>query len=188
MNKNVIAAAAAALFLPAGAIAADGAFAADKNLSYTYGQFGYSDRDFDGPSADGFDIEGSYEVTDMVFVFGSYSDLSGDFDSSALTFGAGAAIGLTDTVDGYGKVAFIDSEIGPVDDSGLGLEFGVRSMIADKIELFGDLQYVDIYDDTDTILELGGRYWMQDNLGFSVSYQDGDFTGSGITLAARYGF
>lgn len=190
MNKKIIAA-VAALALPVAAIAADSnddMFAADKNFSYTYGQFGYTDRDFDGASADGFEIEGSFELTDMLFVVGGYSDLSGDGDSSTLNLGVGAAIGLNENLDGYAQFNFLQNDLGPIDDTGYGLEFGVRSMIAEQVELFGDLKYVDIYEDTDTILELGGRYWMDDNLGFSLSYEDGDFTGSGITLAARYNF
>ncbi|HEX6928854.1 MAG TPA: outer membrane beta-barrel protein [Gammaproteobacteria bacterium] len=189
MKKSAIAAAVAALALPAAAIGADSSMSFDdSNLSYTYAEFGYTDRDFDGPSADGFDLNASYEVTDLIFVFGGYTDLSGDGDSSTLELGAGAAIGFTDKLDGYAKLAYLSNDAGVVDDTGFGLEFGVRSMVAKNIEVFGDLQYVDIYNDTDTAFEIGGRYWHQSNLGFSLAYIDGDLTGSGITLAARYNF
>jgi len=82
----------------------------------------------------------------------------------------------------------LSNDLGPVDDTGLGLEVGARAMVAEKIEAFGNLQFVDIYNDTDTGIEVGARYWHMDNLGFSASYTDGDFMGSGISVAARYNF
>ncbi|HEX7048461.1 MAG TPA: outer membrane beta-barrel protein [Gammaproteobacteria bacterium] len=192
MNKKTIAAVLAALILPTAAIAADGAFAADKNLKYTFGELGYNDLDAGGASIDGLSVEGSYEFTDLFFGFASFSDIGGDgYDSTTLTFGAGAAIGLTDKVDGYGKIGIVQNDTSSgafdADDSGFALEFGVRSLVAQNIEVFGDIQYVDIYEDSETGFELGGRYWMNSDLGFSVAYTDVDDT-DGLMLAARYHF
>lgn len=192
MNKKMLAAVATALFLPAAAIAADGAFAADKNLSYTFGELAYNDLDAGNASIDGLSVEGSYEFTDMFFGFASFADLGGEgYDSTTLNFGVGAAIGLTDNVDGYGKIGIVqnDTSFGPadVDDSGFGLEFGVRSMVARNIEVFGDVQYVDIYEDSETGFEIGGRYWLNQDLGFSLAYTDVDES-DGLMLAARYHF
>src|SRR5690606_31051644 len=101
------------------------------------------------------------------------------------------AIGLTDKVDGYGKLGIVqnDTSIGAtdIDDSGFGLEFGVRAMVAKNIEAFGSLQYVDIYEDSQTGFEIGGRYWMNEDLGFSLAFSDVEDT-DGLVLAARYHF
>ncbi|HEX6930082.1 MAG TPA: outer membrane beta-barrel protein [Gammaproteobacteria bacterium] len=194
MKKKTIAAAIAALMLPAAAIAADadGVLAADKNLSYTFGELAYHDLDAAGASVDGLGVEGSYEFTDMFFGFASFDDIGGEgYDSTTLTVGVGAAIGLTDKVDGYGKLGIVqnDTSFGPseTDDSGFGLEFGVRAMAAENIEVFGDIQYVDIYEDSQTGFELGGRYWMNQDLGFSLAYTDVEDS-DGLVLAARYHF
>ena len=192
MNKKMIVAAAAALFLPVAAFAADGTFAADKNLSYTFGELSYNDLDTGAASVDGLGVEGSYEFTDMFFGFASFDDIGGDgYDSTTLTLGVGAAIGLTDKVDGYGKLGIVqnDTSAGPVDidDSGFGLEFGVRAMVAKNIEAFGSLEYVDIYADSQTGFEIGGRYWVNEDLGVSLAFSDVEDT-DGLVLAARYHF
>lgn len=184
MKKNIIAAAVAALVLPAAAAAVE-----PSTLSYTYGQFGYADTTFDfpgDPGADGFALEGSYQFTDMFFGVASYSDLSGDADFSTLAIGAGAAIGLAPSTDGYATLSFVDVDFGLGSDDGLALEFGVRHMLNEQVELFGNLQYVDIAE-SETGFEIGGRYWFQKNFGASLSYEtfDGDNT---ILIAGRYNF
>jgi len=188
MNKKIIAAITAALVLPATAFAADSAFS-DKNLSYTYGEFGYVDKTLDAagdPGADGFGFGVSYEFTDMLFGFFNYEDLSGDADITIMNFGAGAAVGLTDKIDGYAKIGLVDIEVGAGEDDGFGLEFGARTMFNEQVELFGNFQYIDLTD-SETGFELGGRYWFQKNLGASFSYETiGDFDGFNIT--ARYEF
>lgn len=184
MKKNIVAAAIAALVLPAAASAVE-----PSTLSYTYGQFGYADTTFDipgDPGADGFALEASYEFTDMFFGIFSYSDLSGDADFSTMQIGAGAAIGLAPTTDGYASLSLVDVDFGAGSDDGLALEFGVRHMLNEKVELFGNFQYVDIAD-SETGIEVGGRYWFQKNVGASLSYEtfDGDNT---ILVAGRYNF
>lgn len=190
MNKKVIAAAVAALALPAATFAAEGdSMFADKSLSYTYGEFGFVDKTADAPGdpgADGFGFGVSYEFTDMVFGFLSYEDLSGDADFTYMNFGVGAAVGLTDTIDGYAKFGMVDVEVAGFSDDGFGLEFGARSMINEQFELFGNFQYVDMTE-SDSGIEVGGRYWFQENLGVGLSYESvGDF--DGFNIMARYEF
>ena len=184
-NTIKLAAVIAALTLPVAAYAVD---LDESNLTYTYAEVGFTDRDFDGPSVDGFLLNGSYEITDLIFVYGGYTDLSGDGDTSTLVGGAGISMALTDMIDGYAKAGLISDERGASDDLGLGVEVGVRSMIMDQVEAFGNVQIVDIYNDNDVALEVGGRYWLKSDLGFSASYTSGDFLGSGVTVAARYNF
>lgn len=191
MKKNMIAAAAvAALALPAAAFAADGdSTFSDKKLSYTFAEFGFVDKTLDAPgdpSADGFGFGVSYEFTDMLFGFLSHEDLSGDGDVTIMNFGVGAAVGLTDSIDGYAKFGMVDVEVAGFDDDGFGLEFGARSMINEQVELFGNFQYIDLTD-SDSGIEFGGRYWFQENLGVGLSYESiGDF--DGFNIMARYEF
>lgn len=181
MNKKIIAAVAVALALPVAAGAAETAF------SYTYGELGYTDMDSEGASADGLGLEGSFQFMEQVFGFASYEDLSGDFDNSTLTVGAGYVHPLTANVDGVAKLALVNSDVGFDDDTGFGLEFGVRAMVVPQVEVFGNFSYVDIYEDSSTGFELGGRYWIQDNFGLSLAYNDIE-DADGFTLAARYNF
>lgn len=181
MKKNIIAAAVAALVLPAAAIAAE------PNMSYTYGEIGYTDLDQDGFSADGLALEGSYEFMQQVFGFASYQDLSGDFDSSTFIVGAGYVMPFNDKVDGYAKLGFVSDETGPFDDTGFMLGFGLRADITKQVEGFFEYTSTDIYDDTSSAFELGGRYWFQENMGVSLAYNDVE-DADGFTVAFRYNF
>lgn len=181
MKKNIVAAAVAALALPVAA------GAADSNFSYTYAELGYVDLDVNGAGTDGFSLEGSFEFTELLFGFAGYEDLSGDFDYTNLTAGIGAAIALNDRIDGFARIAFVDNETGFADDTGIGLEAGVRASVMENLEAFGSFSYVDIYDDSQTGFELGARYWLQDNLGISLAYNDIE-DADGFTLAARFNF
>src|SRR5690606_3243053 len=106
MKKKIVAAAVAALVLPAAA------FAAETNMSYTYGELGYTDMGIDSASADGFALEGSYQFMENVFGFLSYEDLSGDYDWSNMVIGAGYVMPLNDMIDGYAKVGFVSNDVG----------------------------------------------------------------------------
>lgn len=174
MKKNIVAAAVAALVLPTAAFA-------DNGLSYTFGEVSYIDF---GDAGDGLGLEGSYKFHEMLFGFAEYQGID---DSDTLAFGIGAATALNETVDGFAKLAFVSNDSGSADDTGIGLEFGVRAMIVKQVEAFGSFTYVDIYEDSQTGFEVGGRYWLQDNLGVSLSYSDIEDS-DGITLAARYNF
>ena len=94
--------------------------------------------------------------------------------------------GLTPATDGYATLSIIDIDFGGASDDGIALEFGVRHMMNEQVELFGNLQYVDMTE-SETGFEFGGRYWFQKNLGASFSYTtfDGDNT---ILIAGRYNF
>ena len=181
MNKKIAAALAAALVLP---VAAE---AAETNFSYTYGELAYTDMDANGASADGIGLEGSYQFMEQVFGFASYEDLSGDYDFTTMMVGVGFAHPLSANVDGIAKVAFVDNDAGIADDTGFGLELGLRAMVASQVEVFGSYQYLDIYEDSTNGFELGGRFWFQDNFGVSLAYNDIE-DADGFTLAARYNF
>ncbi len=199
MKKNIIAAGVAALILPAAALAADEGikFGADNsNMNYTFGEFSYIDAD----QADGFGIEGSYQFHEKMFGFASYESLGDDFyDQTVLTFGVGSSMALNEQFDLYGKFAILSAEAevefclpfvgcdsASDDDTGFGFEIGVRGEVVEKVEVFGNLQYASVFDG-DTGYEIGGRYWLQDNLGLSLALWDMWET-DGFTLAARYEF
>lgn len=184
MNKNTI----LALAIAAGVLPA-GVQAADTNFSYTFVEAGVTDRDFDGYSADGLIGRGSLEINDLFFVHGDMTLLStSGTDINTLAGGVGAAMSFSNMIDGFAKASLVRYEIGSLDDTGLGLEVGARARVIDQVEAFGSVKYVNIDSDSDVGIEVGGRYWLTNNWGFSASYTDADFMGSGVTLAARFSF
>jgi hypothetical protein len=59
-------------------------------------------------------------------------------------------------------------------ESGYGLEIGVRSMISEKFELRGSLQYVDIVDEAETAFGISALYNFTEHFSAGVGYSKSD--------------
>jgi opacity protein-like surface antigen len=159
--------------------------AAFADMSYSNVELKYVDVELDDFSADGdgFEIAGSYGVSDKVFLLGRWQDQSFDFgiDGTEFEFGAGLHHALSDDVDFVGTLSYLDNEIdtafGDFSDDGLGLGAGVRAQLGDSFQLDASLQYVD-YDEagSDTGLKVGGRYYFNDVMALSFGIDDADET------------
>jgi hypothetical protein len=150
-------------------------------------ELGSGPFDVDG---DGFELAGSFEITDKVFLFGEWQEQSLDFsiDGRTLEVGAGLTHGFSDKLDFVGTLSLVDSEIelggSSADDDGLALGAGVRGRVNDSVELEGGLKYVD-YDESggDTGFTFGGRYYFNQSMALGAS---ADFADNADTL--RLGF
>lgn len=159
---------------------------------YTYGELGYINADYDDISedGDGFGIGGSYALNKNVHVVADYSDIDLDNgDASTLSLGVGVNFPLRAGFDAVGRARYIDSEVdrpGDDDESGYGLEAGVRAMINPALELNGGVRYTDVFDDN-TSLVVGGLYDLGSSfaLGGEFEYSD-DYTA--LFLKARLYF
>lgn len=191
---------AASLLLGAGS-----ANAAD--LGYSYVDFNYDMLTLDagGGDLDGnrIGIEGSFSLSNLLFVEGGYNtakfDESGvELTSDILFAGIGARHSMTPNADVYGSLGFLmdDTEIETGfgtfsdDDTGIYLKPGIRGMVGGNIELFGEYEYVDIYDDSTTSLEFGGRYYFNATSAVTLKYITGDNGGldyDGFGLGLRVG-
>ena len=187
-------------------LAAGSANAAD--LSYSYVDFGYDMLTLDvaGTDLDGdrMVVEGSFDVTNMLFVEGGYNassfdDFGVELNIDQIYAGIGAHHSLSPNADVYGSIGFLmdDSEVNSGfgntsdDDTGYYLRPGIRGMVGNNVELFGEYQYVDIYDDSSTSFELGGRYYFNSMSAVTLKYitgDYGDFDYDGFGLGVRVGF
>lgn len=179
-------------FLTAGIATAQPAVA--DNLSYTYAQLRYADVEVDDTNldGDGFIISGSYRINENYFVFGGYRDIGFDFsrDASALQAGGGYIYPVNDRVHAVGKVflarakasrpGFSDNE------TGLGVQAGLRGFVTPKLEARGFLTYSDV-GGSDTSITIGGDYYFTPEISAGLT---ADFGGdvTGFTLGARYYF
>jgi hypothetical protein len=98
---------------------------------------------------------------------------------------------LRDDIDLYGRVLYINSEIdtpgpGNPDEDGLGLQFRIRALVTDELELEGGIQYIDVGDD-DMSLQAGARYYFTPQLSAGVGLTFGGDT-DGIGINARFSF
>jgi hypothetical protein len=166
------------------ALASGSALAAD-DLSYSLAELAYFNTEIDGSSAsvDGFSLRGSYEIGDVLFVKGSFTD--GD-SAEALEGGLGMHWSLNDAIDAIGTLSLIRVDFPTGDDTGFQLGASLRGKLAERFDLEGGLRYTDFGSADDTNLFASGRYYFTDNFAAGVDLDFGDdFTWA---LAVRYDF
>ena len=143
-----------------------------------------------GDDYDGFGVAGSYAFTSEIFGLGSIDALEIDgsgTDVSILSLGAGYRIAINQQVDVFGTASLKRAKIdGGGSDTGFGLGVGVRGRPVAQLELHGGLEYVD-YDESDTALRFGGRWYFTPNFAAGADYHDDD-GGSALRFVVRYDF
>ena len=118
---------------------------------------------------DGFEISGAWDVSNRVFLHGSWQDQSFDFDvdGEALELGVGLKHEINSDLDFVGTLSYHDVELSyqnlSASDDGLGLGAGVRARLGDSFEIDALLEYVDFDEaDSDTGITVNGRYYFSD--------------------------
>ena len=169
------------------ALAALTPFAASaEDVSYSYVQIDYINLDIDdGGDDSGFGLAGSFTVSDNFHIALSHDSV--DILGADLTW---TTVGFGYHTDGdtsyYAQINYedlgLDTGAADIGDSGFGIEVGVRSMINENFELQGGIHYADFGDfGDDTLLELSGRYYVNDQFSIGVKYEAGsDFDIWGI--------
>ena len=170
-----------------------------EGLSYNYLQAGYQrvelDDDFLDVDGDGFGIGGSFEIGRNAYVFANYGTADFDFgvDFNELGAGIGYHMSVGTQTDFVASIGYIRGEAEApgspsVDDSGIAASIGLRSMVTDKLELFGSINYADLDDSGDeTSVGAGMWYSVTDAFALGVSAGVGDDTNS-YGLGARLYF
>lgn len=178
--------------------------------AWTYGQFGYLRADSVSDTTDAFSTRGSLGFADNFHFQGEYLDGdigydSGvDFDGYILTLGANPSVG--ESTDAIFAIRYFDltydTSPSDVDYDGYGIGVGLRHMFADNVELNASAWWnegegeIDLggsdgdEDVSDISLELGGRYFFNDNIsaGVTVITNDLKALGDSATIDVRYQF
>lgn len=160
------------------------------DLDYTYVEAGYGQVEIDGLDEDGdaLFIGGSFGFGENWMVFGEYStsefDAGGgaEVDFDQLVLGLGGHFPIATSVDFVGKLGYVDVSAdvstpfgsASVDDSGYLLSGGVRALVAQRFELAGALEYVDIGDSDDTGISLSGLYHFTDLFSLGARFATSD--------------
>lgn len=161
MNPNRIAPALLLALLPA---------LGHAQMNYTSVEINFVDidlgNDFLDVNGDGFELYGSYALSENWFVFGQYQNQDFDFgaDGSSLEVGAGYHLPLAENVDFVAAAAVVDAEVsrGPVsaDDQGIAIRAGARAHLGRAFEVEGGFEYVNFDEaDSDTAWVVRGRYY-----------------------------
>jgi hypothetical protein len=163
-------------------------------MSYSAFDVGYLvDVELDGGAdGDGFEIGGSYEITDKFYLLGEWQDWSfdGGIDGEQLELGGGFHTPLSNTVDFVATLSYIDAELSgnnfSVDDDGLAVSGGVRARLSDSFELNGAVRLVDFDEGgNDTGFTVGGRWYFDDNMAITAHadfFDDVDVLGVGFRV------
>lgn len=171
------------------------------DFSYNSITGSYSQIDFDNLNADGdmLGINGSAEIGESFFIFGSYGMadvddgiISADIDT--LSAGIGYHMPMSDQVDLVGSLSYeyVDISVpgfGSIDDNGFGLGVGLRYQANNEFEINGGIDYVDYGDGgDDTSFSAGFLYDFAEN--FSVGVEgdwSDDTTAYGIGVRFYFG-
>ena len=169
---------------------------ASEGPRYTYVELGYEriNPDNFNDDADAGALSGSLAVADNVHVFAGYSygqlDTSGiSVDLESADGGVGFHFPLSNTVDVVAEVAYLYAKVdadqfGSEDDTGYGVNVGLRAMLTPKFELNGGVSYTDV-SDSETAGFAGVVYSFTDmfavTAGVSVG-QDVTSYGAGVRL------
>lgn len=128
-----------------------------QGFNYNYGQIDYHSGDFDGLG-----LTGSFVLNNELFIRAGYigtsdDDAGFDVDYTRLNVGIGLYKPLNQKTDGVVTVSIVNEEVETdainnipsrsTDETGLLVTGGVRHQLDPKVELAGELFYIDAIDD-----------------------------------------
>lgn len=166
--------------------------AISQEFNYDFVQGTYASSTIDTGLGDidstGFGFSGSFSISEnLAFTVGygtSSADrfLGIDVDTSSTTFGVTAHTSSGSKTDIFGgfTVLMADIELSDGfttisdDDTGNIINFGVRHMVSDTLELTVAFSRTDIFDDTSNATGFGLRFHSDEKLSLAVGYTIGD--------------
>lgn len=181
------------------AVGAAGPAVAADDFSYNLLEVGYVSNEIKtyGLDGSGFSLSGSFEFNRSVFGFASivaadYDQASG-VSTTATAVGVGFAWPLGTGLDLVSGVAYehlrlhVDGE-GSATDDGFSLNTGLRSRIAENLELSGVVKYTDLGRGLDDItVGAGARYYFTPAFAAGIDVSNND-DGTAWLVALRYDF
>lgn len=172
--------------------------------SFSYVGASYVELDEADTTFDGFEAEVSGRLGQYMFLSGSYSEVSGsvsglgstDFDIA--TGRLGFIFGRDERVAAYvgPQVAYIktnyglgsdgDWELGSESTTDWGAFAGVRAMVMPRVELNGEVSYIDFDRESLTSYSAGTRIYLTPNLAATGQLRMGDL--DGFSVGVNYAF
>ncbi|MDX5407147.1 MAG: TonB-dependent receptor [Chromatiaceae bacterium] len=183
--------------------------AATSDISWNYVGAGYAKaniKNIAGNDIDlnGYQLNGSYLLSDNVYLHASYYDVSGDlpllddimgleFEASEWQFGLGYRHAVYDNIDSFFQAGYVRSELGVVgfeNDTLNGFQAvaGFRYKVLPELELSAALRYNDSSDsDSSTYGDIGARYSVTTMFDLYLNYQfDSDVSLLGAGVAVKF--
>ena len=146
-----------------------------------------------GDNSDGKYAEASYAFSDHIYAVASYATTDYDYldaDANGFSVGVGYSLPTGDSTIWFIDASYIDAEVEvwgySESDNGYGLETGFRSMVTENIELGVSVDYVDIFDDTESDVNAYAQYHVTENFGILVDVSSASEYNYGVGI--RYNF
>jgi len=160
------------------------------NYDFIEGTYSSStvDTGFGDIDGNGFSVSGSFSISpNVAFAAGfgteSYDRFLGvDLDANSTVFGITGHSSSGSKTDIFGSFSVLMGEIEASDgfttisddDTGNIIEFGIRHMVTDTVELTVGFSRTDIFDDTGNQTGFGLRFYSDEKLSLGVGYVTGD--------------
>lgn len=174
-------------------------FTFSQEFNYTFIELGYGQGDIEDLDGDGYQVGGSVAISNNFHLIANHTNQElddFDVDATAQRLGVGFNTPLADSLDLVLGVSWVNSEIdagvlGSSDDDGYGLSAGVRTWVADSLELNAGLDYIDLggEDGDDVAVRAGLMYNLTSNVAIGLNGAWTDDPDSAIyALGVRFYF
>jgi opacity protein-like surface antigen len=166
-------------------------------------ELGYVSADIDGVSEvspAGFNIGASKLLGENIFIVGSFSRLSDnyegvDLDLDQSSLGVGYRYAMTENTDLYTVLSYEYIKVKASDDgfsvsdddNGTGLTAGIRSRLSSNLEVDASLAVIFSGSDNETTFGVGINYYFTDNFAAGLGYTRSDDLET-IGASLRYAF
>ena len=171
------------------------------DLSYSNVGVSYLDGEVADLDVDGFGLDASLAVGDLLFIKGSYARVEADdfhFETDNYGLGLGFHVPITDTADFVMSASWlrVDAELcleligcGSGDDNGWGADAGIRWLLTPNFEASIFAGYADISDEDDTAVSVGARYFVTPMFSLGAGYSTANDADSDLwNVDLRYHF
>lgn len=172
--------------------------------SFSYIEGRYVEMDEVDTTFDGFEVEASAQLGQYLFISGQYGETSGsvtDLGSSDLDIALGRVgfiFGQDQQVAAYAgpQVSYIktsyglgsdgDWELGSESSTDYGAFAGVRAMILPRLEINGEVSYIDFDRESLTSYTAGTRIYLTRNLAATGEFRMGDLDGFAVGVSFQF--
>lgn len=157
--------------------------------SFDFAQISKTKIDFDGGAEpDGFELKLNKSLTDSLYLNVDYTDVEeGAADLQLSNIGIGFKSDISDSSAFFAQLDYSKMDVtGASDESGYRASLGVRTKWTKNLEVKAAYEYLD-FDDSESLLVVGGAYNISDNFAFTLDYKsESDFNQT--SFGVRYDF
>ncbi|GAA0234062.1 hypothetical protein [Marinomonas primoryensis] len=146
--------------------------------TFTYIDYGFGTIDPDNStSSDDFSfLSGAFELSNGAFIAAESTEY-GNLDVTAIGAGVYTPVGRASSL--FGTLQFVQADWGNNnDETGYRFTAGLRSSLADRLEIEGKVKYDDVYTETDSSFAVALRYYVTKNFSIGANYDIAEFNGN----------